>query len=66
MKKLIQLYIIVLFVMLATTACILYGFVMNDTRVFLMGDMLGIPFSFVGYFVYRKEYHEVYDVWRFK
>lgn len=66
MKKLIQLYIIVLFVMLATIACILYGFVMNDTRVFLMGDMLGIPFSFVGYFVYRKEYHEVYDVRRFK
>ena len=54
----IKLYLASLFVTLSTIFCLAYGFIFNDSTIFIMGDILGIPFSVAMYVGYRREYYE--------
>lgn len=53
-----KLYFATLFVTLGTIFCLVYGFICNDSTIFIIGDILGIPFSVAMYVGYWREYYE--------
>lgn len=54
----IKLYLASLFVTLSTIFCLAYGFIYNDSTIYMMGDIIGIPFSVVLNWAYWREYYE--------
>lgn len=56
--KMIKLYLASLSVTLGTIFCLAYGYIYNDSTIYMMGDIIGIPFSVVLNWAYWREYYE--------
>lgn len=61
--KIIRLYIITLFSMIITIVCLVFAFANHDMDLFMVADLILVPYTILCFCVYRKEYHETVDGW---
>lgn len=56
MKQLIQLWVITLIIAIVTIAFVTYGFIYDDSVMFLAGDVICFPLFIFCYLDYKEEY----------
>lgn len=61
--KIIKLYLITLFSMIITIVCLVLAFAKHDMDLFIMADLILVPYTILCFCAYRKEYHETFDEW---
>ena len=61
--KIIRLYIITLLSMIITIVCLVLSYINHDIDLFMVADLILVPYTILCFWVYRKEYHEEVDGW---
>lgn len=56
MRSLVRLWLTTIIFFIVTFALLLYGYIVNDSTIFFVGDLIGIPFSILCFLAYKEEY----------
>ena len=59
--KIIRLYIITLLSIIITIVCLVLSYIRHDIDLFMVTDLILVPYTILCFWVYRKEYHETVD-----
>lgn len=67
MKSLIKLWVLTIVTFVVTLTLLVYGYIVKNSTIFFVGDLIGIPFFIICYLAYKEEYNEyVNNEWHIK
>lgn len=49
--------------MIITIVCLVLSYINHDIDLFMVADLILVPYTILCFWVYRKEYHEEVDGW---